>query len=349
MKGSETVQNGGRETRTGRAFAVITLFRETTVVLGIITVSLILALLTPYFLTRENLVSTSIGLVADGIIAVGMTVALVSGGMDLSVGSVMALSGVTAGALYLSGISIWPACAVALAAGILCGLVNGFFIGRVGLNPFITTLAVMGIARGAAYVMTQGSPISLFGVPASFAFIGQGKILGVPFILVVLVLITLLGDFLMRKSEASRKVFYTGSNEKAAILSGINTARVKMGVYVLSAALSSIAGILSLSRFIVATPTAGMGADMRSISAAVIGGASLSGGEGTVLGAVLGVILLNLINNGLILLNVPVYWQELVNGVMLIAAVTLDYMGHHKKYKALSSYPLSLSRLWRGE
>lgn len=315
----------------------ITSLREITVILIIITVSLILTMLSPYFLTQDNLMSTAIGLAADGMISVGMTIALVSGGLDLSVGSVMALSGVTAGALYFGGMSIWLACVIALAVGMICGLVNGFFIGKVGLNPFITTLAVMGIARGASYVLTQGSPISLFGVPESFAFIGQGKVLGLPFIVALFIVIAVVGDFLMRRSEYLRKVFYTGSNEKAAILSGINTSRVKMGVYLLVATLTSIAGILSVARFTVATPIAGMGAEMRSISAAVIGGASLSGGEGTILGAVLGVILLNLINNGLILLNVPVYWQDLVNGVILITAVTLDYMSHRNNVKNLKA------------
>jgi ribose transport system permease protein len=312
---------------------MLTSFRETTIILIIITISFIISMFSPHFLTRDNLLSTAIGLAADGIIAVGMTIALVSGGFDFSVGSVMALSGVTVGVLYLGGMNIWIACLVALIVGMLCGLINGFFIGKIGLNPFITTLSVMGIARGGSYVLTQGSPISLFGVPESFKFIGQGRILGIPFVVAMFILIAIIGDFMMRKSELLRKVFYTGSNETTAILSGINTSKVKMGVYILVSALASVAGILSIARFTVATPTIGLGADvsMRGISAAVIGGASLSGGEGTILGAVLGVILLNLINNGLILLNVPVYWQDFTNGVILITAVTIDYISHKNR------------------
>jgi len=277
--------------------------------------------------------TTAIGLAADGIIAVGMTVALVSGGFDLSVGSVMGLSGVTAGALYLAGVNIWAACAIALMIGLVCGLINGYFIGKVGLNPLITTLGMMGIARGAAYVVTQGSPISLFGVPKSFEFIGSGRMAGIPVIVIFFIIIAAIGDFLMRRSEPMRKVFYTGSNEKAALLSGINTGNVKMGVYLLTALLAACAGILSLARFTVATPTAGIGAELRVISAAVIGGASLSGGEGTILGAVLGVILLNIINNGLILMNVSVYWQDLIGGAILLVAVTVDLLTHRKKIR----------------
>lgn len=332
---STVVKEGNYNPKLNTLWRSITSFRETTVILIIVVIGLIISMLSPHFLTEDNLMSTAIGLSADGIIAVGMTIALVSGGFDFSVGSVMSLSGVTAGVLYLNGMNIWLACIAALITGTLCGFVNGFFIGRVGLNPFITTLAIMGIARGGSYVLTQGSPISLFGVPDSFIFIGQGKILGIPFIVAVFIVIAIVGDFMMRKSEPLRRIFYTGSNEKAAILSGIDTAKVKMNVYLLVAALSSIAGILSIARFTVAAPTTGLGADasMRSISAAVIGGASLSGGEGTILGSVLGVILLNLISNGLILLNVPVYWQDLVNGVILISAVTLDYLSHQNRIK----------------
>lgn len=330
----------GNKTQNGKSLSVwkkITSFRETNLIFTIIFVGFILTMMSSHFLTVDNLMSTAIGLAADGMIAVGMTVALVCGGFDLSVGSIMGLSGVTAGVLYISGINIWIACLIALLTGILCGLVNGFFIGKIGLNPFITTLAVAGIARGAAYVVTQGYPVSLSGVPSTFAFIGEGKILGIPFIVAVFLVIALCGDFMMRRSEPLRKVFYTGSNEKAAILSGINTANVKMGVFLLTAVLASLAGILSIARFTVATPTAGIGSEMRSISAAVIGGASLSGGEGTILGAVLGVMLLNLINNGLILINVPVYWQELVNGVILISAVTFDHISHQDKIKKMNA------------
>jgi ribose transport system permease protein len=315
----------------------LTSIRETTVIMIIVMMVLVLSILSPHFLTRENIVSTAIGLSADGIITVGMTIVLISGGFDFSVGSVMSLSGIVAGFLYLSGANIWVACLIAILIGLACGLVNGAFIGYIGLNPFITTLAVMGIARGLSFVLTHGSPISLLGVSNSFTFMGQGEILGIPVIVAIFILIAIVGDFMIRRSELIRKVFYTGSNEKAAKFSGINTSKVKMQVYLLVAAFSSIAGILTLARFTVAAPTAGLGADasIRCISAAVIGGTSLSGGEGTILGSVLGIILLNIISNGLILLNVPVYWQDLINGVILITAVTIDYLSHKNKTKNL--------------
>lgn len=309
-----------------RLWRIITSFREATIVFIIIIISFILSILSTHFLTKDNLVSIAVGLAGDGIIAVGMTIALVSGGFDFSVGSVVALSGVIVGALYFVGINIWIACIIAILAGMLCGFINGFFIGKVGINPFIATLSVMGIARGVAYVLTEGNSISLFSVPDSFGFIGHGKLFGIPFVVIVFILVALIGDFMMRKSELLRKVLYTGSNEKAAIMSGINTTKVKIYVYILVGTLASITGILIAARFNVATPNLALGVDVSiiSISAAVIGGASLSGGQGTIFGTVLGLILLNLINNGIIILNIPIYWQDFVNGTILIAAVTLD-------------------------
>ena len=162
-----TVQTMGPNKQKGllaRAFAI----REFSLLIIIIACVIILSFLTPHFLTVSNLSTTAIGLAADGIIAVGMTVALVLGGFDLSVGSVMALSGVVAGSLYLAGVNIWLAAGIALLMGMICGLINGYFIGRVGLNPFITTLGMMSIARGASYVLTKGSPLSLAGMSKGF-------------------------------------------------------------------------------------------------------------------------------------------------------------------------------------
>ena len=311
-----------------KAFA----FREFSLFIIIILFSMLLSFLTPHFLTIANLSTTAIGLAADGIIAVGMTVALVLGGFDLSVGSVMALSGVVAGSLYLAGVNIWIAALAALLLGMFCGLINGYFIGRVGLNPFITTLGMMSIARGGSYVLTKGSPLSLAGISKSFKFIGGGKLLGFPVMVLIYLLIVIIMDFALRRSAVMRQVFYVGSNEKAASLSGINVAKVKTGVFFLTGTLASITGILTLSRFTVAAPNAGMSAEMRAIAACVIGGASLSGGEGTILGSVLGVILLALVNNALILLNVSVYWQDLITGMILIAAVLLDFITHRSSY-----------------
>lgn len=303
--------------------------RELTLAMIILGLGMVLSTLTPHFFSIANLSTTAVGLSGDGLIAIGMTVALVLGGFDLSVGSVMAFSGVVAGSLYLAGLNIWLATLIALVLGMGCGVISGYFIGKVGLNPFITTLGMMSIARGASYVLTQGSPLSLYGVDKNFAFLGSGYIGGVfPVMVLIFGALALLMDFAMRRSAPMRQVFYVGSSEKSAMLSGINVSRVKIGVYFLTSVLASLAGILTLARFTVAAPNAGMSSELRAIAACVIGGCSLSGGEGTVLGAVFGVILLALVNNALILLNVSVYWQELITGAILISAVLIDFFTH---------------------
>lgn len=325
------MRNANEQTGIKTFFAKIKSFREATILLTIIMFSVIISLLAPNFLTVDNLKTTAIGMSADGIIAIGMTVALVSGGFDLSVGSMLGVSSVIAGVAYLAGIDIWLGCLMAVGVCLLFGLFDGLLIGKVGINPFIITLGMMQMARGVAYVATTGSPQSLASVPEAFSFLGQKDVLGLPFIVLIFIILAVVGDVLMRKSSPFRKVFYIGSNEKAATLSGINVSKTKIGVYMLTAFLASISGLLTLSRFGVATPTAGQGTEMRVISAAVIGGASLSGGQGTILGAVLGTVLLNLINNALVLLKVSVYWQQLISGLILILAVTIDHVSHLKK------------------
>jgi ribose transport system permease protein len=307
-------------------------FREASVLVSIIAVMIVLKILSPYFMTKANLTTTALGFAADGIIAIGMTIILIIGGIDLGVGSVMALSMVTVGGLTtIYHVNVWLAVVVAVALSLLCGIFNGFLIGKVKLTPLIATLGMMSMARGGAYVITKGSPFSMSGVPPAFRFLGSGSVFGIPTFVFIFIVMIIISDYLLRRSAPLRNLYYTGSNEKAAELSGINVAKVKLFAYVTCALLSGIAGILTVSRFNVTAPNSGMGSELRVISACVIGGASLTGGEGTVLGSVLGIILLNFINNGLVLMRVSVYWQDLVSGAILIAVVTLDLLSHRKK------------------
>lgn len=316
-----------------RAIQGIRSFKESTVILIIILLCAVISFSSPIFLSVDNLKTTAIGLASDGIISIGMTLALISGGFDLSVGSVMGLSAVLTSMFAGMGLNIWLAALIAVVVSLLIGLVNGIFIGKIGLNPFITTLGMMSVARGLVYVLTEGTSLSIGDVDQTFRSLGSGSILGIPVIVIIFIILAILGDFMVRKSSPAMKVFYVGSNEKAAILSGINTGKVKLYVYLFAALMASLAGILSLSRFGVATANMGSGAEMRVISAAVIGGASLSGGEGSVFGTVLGVLLLNIINNALVLFNVSVHWQNLIAGTILILAVTIDLLSHKRKSK----------------
>lgn len=292
---------------------------------------ILMTLFVPGFMTGANIETTFIGLATDGIIAIGMTIVLVLGGIDLSVGSIIALSSVITGILITQGINAWIAVIVALICSAFLGWVDGAFITKIGLFPFIATLAMMEMARGLAYIFTKGSPISLGTVSKSFSAIGQGSFLHIPVPVLILFILVIVVDYLMRNSSKMREIYYAGSNEKAANMSGINVNKVKICVYTLSGLLAGLAGVITVARFGVATPTAGDFAETRAIAGAVIGGASFTGGEGTVFGALLGIILVALVNNALVLLNVSVYWQQLVSGIVLLLAVVADIYAHKKK------------------
>lgn len=325
------MENSHKIKKKSYDFKKLFAIREMSIVLIIFILAILMSIFIPDFMTASNISTTLVGLSMDGIIAVGMTMVLVLGGIDLSVGSVMALANVVAGMLISAGFNAWLSVLIAIFVSLLAGGIVGIFITKIKLNPFITTLSMMSIARGVAYVLTKGSPVSLGSISKSFDTLGQGQIFGIPNPVIILFVLVIVFDYLMRNSATFRQIYYVGSNEKAAYLSGINVNKVKLFVYILSALLSGIAGIITLSRFGVATPTVGTGAELRAIAGAVIGGASLSGGVGTIWGALLGILLVGLVNNALILLNVSVYWQSLVTGIVLLSAVVIDVYAHAKK------------------
>lgn len=296
--------------------------REFALIVMIVLIGLTLQLTTGRFLTTANLNAIMLGFATSAIIVVGMTTALVSGGFDLSVGSVLAMGGVTTAIALRAGWAIPTAMAAGVAAGAAAGFVNGLLITKVGINPFITTLGMLGIARGIGLAITEGSPLAQ--LPPAFFVFGQGRTLDIPNLVIIALVIVIIGDVLMRRSSLFRQIYYVGGNEDAARLSGINVDRVKLGVYTLSGALAALAGVLAVSRFTVADPGAGVGEELRIIAACIIGGCSLRGGRGTVLGGLLGLIFVGFINNGLILLRVPVYYQQLSMGVVLLLAVGFD-------------------------
>lgn len=305
--------------------------KEAPVFFVIVLMCVIMTMLTPNFLTRSNIMTTLLGLSADGIVAISMTIILAMGGIDLSVGSVMGLASMITAKIAVSSGNIWLGALGGLLVGCLCGLINGFFISKMKLTPFIMTLAMMSISRGAVMLLSSGKSVAVPKNSSAFIFLGQGYIGGaIPSLVVIFLIIAVVGNFMLRKTEVFRKVFYIGSNEKAAKLSGINVGRIKLGVYILSAAMSALAGILCVARFATATTTTGDGVEMTAISAAVIGGASLDGGSGSILGAVLGILLLNIVNNALVLLRVSVYAQDLISGMILLIAVTLDVISRHR-------------------
>lgn len=306
--------------------------REATVFLIIVLVVAIVSILEPNFLNPSNLSSIATAVSTDGLLAIGLCIVLILGGIELSVGGVAAMTCVITGYLCLAGVNVWIACLASMAAGVLVGLFNGFMISKVGLPPFIVTLSMMNLSRGIAYILTEGSPLSLSGyLPDNFRGLATGDLFGVPMLFVIFVLVTIVAHILTKKSNLCRNIFFVGSNENAARLSGINVDKVKIAVYVAVALLSTLAGILSLGRFNVATPELSKGAETTAISAAVIGGTSMAGGVGSIVGTFMGIILLKVVNSALVALDVSVYWQNFVQGAILVIAVTMDYMSHRKK------------------
>ena len=305
--------------------------REAGLIVIILTLCVVMSFASPHFLTWGNFRAMLMSFSIEGIVVVGMTILLIVGGIDLSVGSVVCFSMVVSGALFLAGLDPWTASLIGIGVSALIGAAMGFFVTVVGLKHFITSLAAMVIVRGLCLVVTKGTPLSLFTLPPGFKAIGQGSFQGLPYVIIIFVVVVAVFDFLLRRATAFRKVFYTGSNEKAAQYSGIRTKQVKFWVTVLCSTLAGFAGVIYMSRFGAATPTFGVGMELNIIAAAVIGGASLNGGSGTIFGAILGMALLSVVTSSLILLDVSVYWQDMIKGCILLAAVSIDHLLHRKK------------------
>jgi ribose transport system permease protein len=305
--------------------------REAGLIAIILLLCVVMSFASPHFLTLGNFRAMLMSFSIEGIVVAGMTVLLIVGGIDLAVGSVVCFAMVFAGSMFVLGLDPWTASLLGILMSALIGAVMGFFVTVVGLNHFITSLAAMVIVRGLCLAITKGTPISLFTLPPEFKAVGQGSLFGVPYVILIFLAVIVIFDFLLRRATAFRKVFYTGSNEKAALYSGIRTNQVKFWVTVMCSTLAGFAGVIYMARFGSATPTFGVGMELNIIAAAVIGGASLNGGSGTILGAILGIALLSVVSSSLILLNVSVYWQDMIKGCILLAAVSADHFLHKRK------------------
>jgi len=293
--------------------------------LGLIAVVvLVMSIASPYFFSASNFRAMAIGLTPTAIIAIGMTLLLVSGAFDLSVGSVLALTGTVVALLIVRGAPVVVAVPITALAGAGIGLVNGVLVTRLSVNPLVATLGTMSVARGLALVLTEGYSVS--GLPPSFGFMGVASWFGVPIMVVITIAMIVVADLALRHTRALRQLYYVGSNETAARLSGISVDLVRIVAFVATSLLATLAGILLASRLMAGTPTAGSGLELQVLAAAVIGGASLRGGEGTVLGGFLGVVFVALINDAMTMLAVSIYWQMVVIGVVLTVAVALDML-----------------------
>jgi ribose transport system permease protein len=296
--------------------------REVGLFLIIVAASAILSLLTPQFLNLNNFISIATGMSYDVIVAIGLTLVLTVGGIDLSVGSILGLTGVVTTMLLRAGVAIPLAVLAGLSLGALLGALNGTFIAKFKINPFIVTLGMMAVARGASVVLTSGYFLS--NLPAGYLAIGQGKWFGIPIPIYATIILVIIFDYLLRNWEPLHSIFFIGTNPDAAELSGIKVGKMLIVSYILSGVLAAVAGVFMTSRLAMGYAQFGLGAEQRAIASAVIGGASMSGGEGSIFGTFLGVLLLAIINNGFVLLGLSVYWQGVVNGLILVIAVGVD-------------------------
>lgn len=297
--------------------------RELNILSVLILVGIAISIFSPYFLTTNNLMGVFRSFSLVGIMSIGMMLVIITGGIDLSVGSVMGLSSLMTALAFQYGWGMLPAILAGLCAGLIVGAFNGLLITWIQLPPFIATLGTLSIGRGLMYIITKGVPVTP-DVPDSFTFIGQGYLGFVPIPVLIMLLLTVCFSILMRRTRFGRHVYATGGNEVAARLSGVRTNRVKFTVYALSGLIAALAGVVSFSRFVSAEPASGFGAELDVIAAAAIGGASLSGGVGSVEGAIIGAALAGVITNGVVLLNIDTYAQQAITGCVILIAVSID-------------------------
>lgn len=275
------------------------------------------------FATLDNGITILVAAAPFALIAIGQTLVILTGGIDLSVGSVIALSSMT-GALAAKTFpdQIWVAVIVSVVVGLAAGSVNGFVVSVMKVPPFIATLGMLTLASGAAFVVGGGAPIN--GLPADFGAIANTRFLGLT-IPVILMIVGIVGlGIVMRRTAFGLRIYAVGGNPLAARIAGIKTGRVLFSVYAISGALAGLSGLMLASRVITGSPTLGQGYELDAIAAVVIGGASLLGGRGTIWGTALGLLLIQTLNNGLDILTVPAYWQDVIKGILIVAAVAVD-------------------------
>jgi ribose transport system permease protein len=302
--------------------ASILRFKELPLVILILVGSIVLSFVSRNFLNINNILAVFLGASFDSLIAIGMTLLLISGGFDLSVGSTFAFGGVISGIMLVNGVGAVLAIIGGIVAGAFVGFVNGIIIARIRVNPLITTLAMMSIVRGLVFILTRG--LGIPNLPDGFNVIAQARVYLIQTPIIIMVIALVLSDVFFRSSVFFRQYFFIGGNEESARLSGIKVDSLKILGYTLAGLMAAVAGILSAARMGGAISTAGTGSELTVITACIIGGCSLAGGEGSVLGSFLGVVLMALVANAFNLLGVSIYWQRAIYGLILLGAVLAD-------------------------
>ncbi len=297
------------------------------IMLALVVLCVGLSFASPYFLTRGNIINVLRQTSINGILALGMTLVIISGGIDLSVGSILAFAGMVAASLATRMNDHTPAnlalvVGAALLAGLGIGLVNGFVVAKLAIPPFVVTLGMLSVARGLTYIYSDGQPIPNLG--GTFLDLGRGLVFGVPVPVLIFAAVVALSWLVLAKTSFGRYVYAVGGNERSALTSGIRTKRIILAVYVISGLLAALGGVILTARTTSGLPQAGVAYELDAIAAVVIGGTSLSGGIGSPVGSMLGALIIGVINNGLDLLGVSSYYQQVIKGAIIVLAVLLD-------------------------
>ncbi|TGN68219.1 ABC transporter permease [Paracoccus liaowanqingii] len=289
---------------------------------GLVLIFAVFAVLNPVFLTAPNLINILQQSSINACIALGMTFVIISGGIDLSVGPTAAVSAIVGATLMIAGVPIPLAVAGAIATGMACGLFNGTLVAVAGLQPFIVTLGALSLYRALALIFTGGNPI--FGIPAEFRSAINGLVLGVPVPVIIVAIIAGILWVVLNRSPLGEYILAVGGNPEAARIAGVPVARTKIIVYVLSGGLAAVAALILTGRLGAADPTMGNLWELDAIAAAAIGGASLMGGKGSVVGTLMGAVILGGLRNGLTLMNVQAFYQLLATGIIILVAMLID-------------------------
>lgn len=333
--------HGSTETEEKSSSAVMLLLKLRTLI-ALIVVTAYFCFMAPNFISLGNLVIISKHVAINAFLAIGMTYVIVTGGIDLSVGSIVGLVGMISGLLITKGIPIpfmdataYPnvveVIGFALLTGVFVGLVNGLLITRFSVAPFIATLGTMYIARGAALLISNGETFpNLVGKVelgnTGFPIMGTGTVLGVPVAVILMVIVALAAAYVAGRTPLGRQIYAIGGNERASLLSGVYVNRVKVIVYIVSGACAAIAGLIISSQLVASHPASGTSFEMNAIAAAVLGGTSLAGGRGTIGGTIIGAFVIGVLSDGLVMMGVSEFWQMVIKGLVIIAAVVLDQM-----------------------
>ena len=290
---------------------------------------MLFSLLSPHFLTAGNLMNIVLQVSIIAIIAFGMTYVLLLGDIDLSVGAIIALAGSASGLLLAHGAPVAVVVPAVLACGALLGAVNGSLSALLSIPSFIVTVATMGIFRGVAYITSDGMPVSVES--DAFLWIGNGELLGVPVPVWILGVLLAVNHLVLAKTVFGRKVYLAGGNPEAALYAGIRVPRLRITIFMLSGLMAAIGGIMLTARLYSAQPNAALGWELDAIAAAVLGGTSLAGGFGTVIGTLIGALIIGVINNGMNLMSVPYFYQLIVKGVVILVAVCIDVQAKRRR------------------